>query len=320
MAVWTAAVVVWGAACRAAPDSSVAPDAPPGPAPASAPAPAPAAHASATPSAVPAADGDRAVTELKAAARRRLAADRAAVANRMGFEQALERLARDARMTRMFQRIPRGVIDPAAVRQALVRHAKAQGIDLRARDVTLGASPPGQAVPLEHRGAKPYPYTEHQLLEPLPIAIRLRGADEAAAKRFYRLLPGGVEILVDLTARWRQGRDTWLGGSLYRWRDVTPPRHLVEPPTLGSLAREAGVQIPQGHPRLPEVQALLDQWAPLRPALERVLEAAGRAHLEGARAALYRHKTRAIEGRSLPPLGPRPAPPTPPPSDPGAEP
>ena len=168
---------------------------------------------------------DAAIIEIKAAARKRLAADRAAVANRLGFEQALEHLARDARMTRMYERIPDGVIDPEALGQALVRYAKGQGVQLSLADVTLGASPPGEAVPLEYRGDHPYPYTEHQLLEPLPISVRLRGAGDAAVERFYRLLPGGVATLVDLTARRREGPDTVLSGAIYRWRDVTPPRH-----------------------------------------------------------------------------------------------
>jgi len=292
-------------ACRGAPEHAPPADAtsrPPARAPSAADAVAPA----------PAEDADAAIVELKAAARKRLAADRAAVANRVSFEQALERLARDARMTRMYDRIPDGAIDPGQVRQALARYAQSQGVALAPSDVTLGASPPGEAVPLEYRGDHPFPYTEHQLLEPLSITIRLRGASDEAVHRFYRMLPGGVGLLVDLTERWREGEDTVLSGHVYRWRDVTPPRHLVAPPTLASLARAAGVHVPQGHPRLGEVKGLLDEWAALRPALERVLEVAGRAHLAGARADLYLHKTRAIEARRLPPLGAQAGPRQPP--------
>ncbi len=241
---------------------------------------------------------DRAVSELRAAALKRLASDRAVASNALGYEQALARQEAAREGTGMAAHLPRGPIDAAALEATLRRLARDEGLLVVALEI--GPEVPAAPVPAEHRGAGPYAYSDAQLFATRPLTLTLGGATEAALGRYYAaVVAAGVPLPV-FEARERSAAGVILRGLLYRESDAAPPRHLVPPVDRAALAAAAGVTVPVGHPRLAEVDALLAQRAALSPKLEAAMAALGRSHLAAARLRFYRELTERLQARPLP--------------------
>ena len=243
-------------------------------------------------------EADRALVELKGAARALVAADRAAIANRLGYEQAVTRHLREMEATGFRRRLPPGAPTADALRPALEAHAAAHGLTLV--EVTVSPSEPGDPVPAEHRGEGPYPYAVDQLFTRSAVAIKLRPLDDARLDAFYRTLPSGAGPMLDIAGLREEGDEATLTGYAYGVRAVTPPVHVVRAPTLEELAIQAAVKAPAGHPRLAEVQALLDEDASLQTDLAGSMAVLGRAHLLGTQFRFFTERVGAIEARPLP--------------------
>jgi hypothetical protein len=285
-----------GVACG----SKAPPSAPPAPAlaPAST-APDLASRAAGTARPEPSA-ADRALVELKGAARKRLAADRAVISNRLGYEQALAKHARDAQGTRMRDRIP-AEVTASGLEAEVAAHARAHGLTLVT--LALGEAADGPPVPAATAATGPYPFSAAQLVATRALTLTLRPADEAALSAFWRRLPAGVGPLLDLTERRLDAAgDAVLSGHVYQFREVAAPAPEVRAVRLEELAREAGVAVPAEHPRLAEVRALLDEHAALGSDLAASLAVLAQTHLVGERSRFFRDRVKAVEARSLPPL------------------
>lgn len=234
---------------------------------------------------------DAATAELVAAARKRMAADEALVANSPGVLLALKKQERQRTDARMNTRVPRG---PAADDPMSDKIGVELMADIRAAADEAGVLINGpkvvshtaaRPVPAEHRGDGPYEYGIDQLFEAIGFEVELPAGDAAAVRRLIEALdrkdrpvpfvrelrPIAGGIVLDAT---------WL-----RQVDVKPPRHVVPPLTLGELAIAANVPIPDRAP--PEVAAILEQHAALEPKIDVALEVLGQSHLEAARYRFY---------------------------------
>lgn len=253
--------------------------------------------ASAPPSVKPVPDADRAIDELVAAAKKRLASDKAVASNQRGYEKAIAKHERDHEGMRLTERLP-FELDQAALEEALSAHAERHGLSLV--ELKLGKVAEPAAVPDVHRGDGPYRYTLDQLIGRVPVAVRVSPPDLAKLEPFFVKLPAAARPMLDLAGLEIAGDVAILTGHAYIRRRVTPPKHLPAEVTLESLAEAADVAVPAGHPRLAEVAELIAQHRELRPSLEGALEALATAHLMGSHFAFYEGRVREIERRRLP--------------------
>ncbi|MCB9786859.1 MAG: hypothetical protein H6744_09220 [Deltaproteobacteria bacterium] len=237
----------------------------------------------------------RAIAELKAAARRRLAADRAAASNRLGYEQSLARQRRDAQGTGMDERIPARPIDAAALESALASPVRAAGGRLRA--VRLGDAALARPVPQRWDVEGPYPFEPEQIVARRPLAVEVDAPDEATLARIYEALRRAEGPLLDVDALRTAGGVATFVGAVYQRRDVQPPTHGVAEPSLDELARGAGVTVPEGHPGLSEVRALLAQDRALAAELGEALATLSTLDLESRVFQFYRLRAKSVATR-----------------------
>ena len=272
----TIAALAIGVACgRSEPPSEVAP-------------PDPAAQAAA----------DAAVQELKAAARKLLAADKAVVANLLGYEQAIEKHHRDMRGAGMPRRMPDQPITADALRPRIQAHARQYGLELVKFKLATPAE--GAPLPATHGGPGPYHYDIAQIIAQIPVVIEVKPSDEAKLRPFFLNLRQIMGPLPDLVTLRVQDDRALLYGTLYQRRDISPPRMKIHTPTRDELAAKAGVTLPANHPGLAEVDALLEEHRELHPELSRSIMALGQAHLLGTQFQFYRQRMEAVEKRPLP--------------------
>ncbi|MGM0574244.1 MAG: hypothetical protein ACQEXJ_00735 [Myxococcota bacterium] len=243
-------------------------------------------------------EADRAFVELKAAAKRLVAADRAVLNNRRGYEQAVERHRRDLALFGLNARIPTSAISPGLVEARIRDPAREAGLTVRSVKVGEADEPP--PVPAEHRGEGPYRYDVDQVVARHPVTITVTPADEQALRSFFRRALAGEGLMLDLVGVRIEGDEATFSGQVVRRRDVTPPVHVVETPGLEALADEVGVQVPTGHPRVDEVRALLDEHREMEAKLASAMKALGRAHLLGRLFQFHRGRAKAIERRPFP--------------------
>ena len=270
--------------------------------PAAAPIPTP-SPASSSKEAAPSAVEDRAIAELKAKAKMALRADRTVVENRLGYEQAVKRHARDAQGTGQADRLPMGPLLLQQVELALVEHLEKH--ELKAVEVTLGAAEAGPPLPAEHVGEGPYPWKVDQFIERRPLVLTVTSDDPKRLEPFFRAISTRCSLLLELVSVQLQEGKARFTGYAYARRDVTPPTHVPTSPSLADLAKEAKVAVPTGHPRLPEVEALLAEHKALLPQLASSMAALGQAHLAGRVFQFYRTRVEEIGRRSFPkPIGP----------------
>lgn len=271
------------------PESAEAPASPSVAPTADVPAPAAAAEPSAA---------DKALVALKAEARKVVAADRTAVGNKVSYDQAVERHERNMEGVGLNQKLGSEPLTEASLRVALTRHSLTKGLVIE--KVRLGAPPRQPAVPAEHRGKGPYRFQPDQIIATAPLEVVVATDDLGDLEAWWRTLPTGVDPLVELVAlSIANGRATFHGTAYWR-RQVTPPVHVTETPTMAQLAEQARVAIPAGHPRLPEVEALLAEHRSVRAELAPAMAALGKANLLGTLFQFYRQRVGAMESRSFP--------------------
>ena len=237
--------------------------------------------------------------ELKARARTLLVADRTAVKNLRGYEQAVERHRRDMAAVGLEERLPVAPLSKGQIEVALVEHL----IHHRLKLVQARLGPPESAppVPAEHAGRGPYTYLTDQLIERTPLVLQVEPADLTQLQGFFKDVCHRSSVMLDLVAVTLNGDSrASFSGYAYARRAVTPPRHLTSTPTLAELAAIARVEVPRGHPRLAEVDALLDEHRALHTELAKSMTALGEAHLLGALFQFYRGRVADLAARSFP--------------------
>ncbi|MFT7580558.1 MAG: hypothetical protein ACI9MR_002229 [Myxococcota bacterium] len=230
-------------------------------------------------------DADRVLVELKGEAKKRLMADRAVSKNTFGYSQARERHERLRTESDMGRHLPRTAIEAKPVIAVIQKTAADLGII--ASDVVIGATLPVTALPSEHTGARPFVYEPNQLLERTRIRLTLETGDEAVSRTLHAALLGAPMPLLRIEQHSVDGTTTTLVGVLYREATITAPRHVLPEVTLASLAKDAGVAVPAGHPRLGEVEALVREHAGLRPDLLSARKALVESHLAATRSRFY---------------------------------
>ncbi len=260
--------------------------------------PTPAAATAKTPKAPPS-PADRALVELKAKARTLLAADRTAIKNQHGYDQAVTRHRRDMAAVGFEERLPLAPLRKGQVEVALVEHLIHHGLTLvQAR---LGPPEPAEPVPAEHAGRGPYKYATDQIVERTPVVLTVSPAKLAPLEGFFKDVCHRASVMLDLVAVTlsADGKATFTGYA-YARRAVTPPKHTTRTPTLAELAVAAGVELPTGHARLSEVEALLDEHRALHTALAGSMKSLGEAHLLGAWFQFYRGRVQDLGARKFP--------------------
>lgn len=250
-------------------------------------------------------EASQAFAELRAVAKRRLAADRAAVDNRLGYEQSLARQRRDAEGTGMNERIPRAPIAADVLEAALAALVRESGG--RLVDVRLGEAAAAKAVPATWDAEGPYPYEAAQLVARRPLAVELERADDAVLARVFEALRRADGPLLDLEALRVDGEHATFVGAVYQRREVAPPKHGVAAPSLEQLAAAAGVAVPVGHPRLGEVEAMVAEDRALGPDLAQSLATLSELDLESRVFQFYRERAKAVGSRAFAELTRAPA-------------
>lgn len=239
----------------------------------------------------------RALAELKALARRRLAADRAAVQNRLGYEQALARQRRDAEATGMNVRIPTDPVDASLVEAALAAPIRETGG--RLRDVRVGVGGAAKAVPATWEVEGPYPFESDQLVMRLPLAVEVEAADDAVLTRVFEVLRRAEGPLLDVDALRIEGESAIFVGAVYQRREVSPPKHGVASPEVAALAQTAGVALPKDPAALAEVEALLDEDRALATDLGEAIATLSLLDLESRVFQFYRQRAKAVASRGF---------------------
>lgn len=242
---------------------------------------------------------DRALVELRVAAKKRLAADRAVASNAFGYEQALSRHERERVESRMAVHVPRD-LDGEAVERELRALAEAQGM------LTLGfelhARVPARALPTSHRGDAPFAYSDDQLFDERPFTWSLGGATEAGLVRLYRAIQGSGAPLPVVRRAVRSASGLTLEGVFLVAAPLRPPRHVVETMTLETIALAAGVELEgDDEDRAREALApLIAEHEALLSELQKAVDALGLAHLAGRRMEAYRALVERVGQAPLP--------------------
>ncbi len=240
----------------------------------------------------------QAIAELKAEARKLLAADKAVIANRHGYEQSVAKHLRVMEETGMDLRIPDSSLDAEALEKELAVYAGPLGLSVV--QLRLGAAKAPAPLPQRHTKSGPFPYEIDQLFERRPLRLTLRPQDLDALRTFWTNLPRRDAPMLDLPTLLLEDEGATFTGFAYSRRAVKPPIHEPRTPTLEELAARASVPIPPGHPRLAEVEGLLAEHRSLSDEIAASLEVLGRSHLMGSWFRFYRGRAKEIEGRAFP--------------------
>lgn len=244
----------------------------------------------------PSATPDPRCAEIVAAAKKRIAADRAVIANQPGVARALDRQRRQRVDSGMEARLVPAGMHVAALDKASRAAAEEVGLVVVALEVT--AAPEPEAVPAEHRGSAPYAYRREQLFVSFPFTVRFGGATKDDVGDWLTALDRAADTpLPFVFGIERERQDAVVRGGFLEEVDVTPPRHIAQAMTIKSLAADLGIAPPPPRERfdagqLQVLDRLIAEHAELMPRIDEALVLLGRSHLEAERFRLYR---RAVE-------------------------
>ncbi len=242
----------------------------------------------APPPTVPTEATDPRVLEILAAAKKRLAADKALVSNRSSYERDLQRQLRQREETQMQARLMPASMDDHALEDALRAAASDAGVVL----VSLRIQHPPEPVPVpsEHRELGAYRYQPGQLFGAYKVSARLGGGDDKKVAAWLEALVAAKAPLPFLIKSDKVDGDMVVEARCLIEYAVNPPWHIVEPLTIASLAAAAKVEAPPegafGAERA-TLDALIAEHTKLLPEIDRTLKALGRSHLEAERFRVY---------------------------------
>ncbi len=241
---------------------------------------------------------------LRVASRKLLAADQAIVANQLGYSQAVEKTQREIKEMELGRRMPAEPVTVEALRpqvEALVLQSRLKLVELK-----VGAPAPIRAVPKTHPGPGPYEYHAEQLIGQQPVSIIVEPADDRNAAALYERLKGAPGVFIDVNAVMStpKGERLMLSGIIPMLRAVDPPKQVVRTPSLSDLARQSGVELPQGDYPTEDIQKNLDAHRALLPELEKSMAFLAKTHLLGLQLRFARQRLETNRQRPFPkPMG-----------------
>ncbi len=231
---------------------------------------------------------DPRAAEVLAAAKKRLAADKALVGNRLGYERDLERQLRQRVDSQMQARLMPATMTPEALEDGLRKAAAEAALVLVSLTIEAPLAP--VVVPAEHHGKGAYRYAPDQLYGAYALTARFGGADEAKVGGWLEALDDAKLPLPFVAKIERVGNDVVVRARCLVEFAVAPPRHVVAPLTIESLAAAAGVEAPPREAfgaELATLDALIAAYTKLMPEIDRTLVALGASHLEAERFRIY---------------------------------
>ncbi len=231
---------------------------------------------------------DARVLEILAAAKKRVAADKALVSNRSSYERDLQRQLRQRTESQMQARLMPASMDDHALEDVLRGAATDAGVVLVS--LRIEHPPEPTPVPSEHRGFGAYRYTPAQLFGAYKVTARLGNADDKTVGAWLEALVAAKAPLPFLVKTDKVDRDVVVEARCLIEYSVNPPWHLVEPLTISSLAAAANVEAPPKEAfgaELTTLDALIAEHTQLLPEIDRTLKALGRSHLEAERFRIY---------------------------------
>lgn len=231
---------------------------------------------------------DPRVLEILAAAKKRLAADKALVSNRSSYERDLQRQLRQRTESQMQQRLMPPSMDDHGLEDVLRGAAGDAGVVLVSLRIEHPPAP--LPVPSEHRELGAYRYQPGQLFGAYKVTARLGNADDKKVGAWLEALVAAKAPLPFLVKTDKVDADMVVEARCLIEYAVAPPWHIVEPLTIASLAAAANVDAPPREAfggELAILDALIAEHTKLLPEIDRTLKALGRSHLEAERFRVY---------------------------------
>ena len=241
---------------------------------------------------------------LRVASRKLVIADRAIVANQLGYQQAVEKTRRQIKELDLARRMPPEPLTAEVLRpriEALVRQSRLELVDLK-----VGSQSATRAIPKSHSGPGPYQYHPDQLIGQQPVSIIVSPANDANASALFERLKALPAPFIDVNAVMVSGNDERLilSGVIPMLRSVDPPVQAVRTPSLSELTRRTGVEIPAGDYPTGDIQKTLDEHHELLGDLKKSMALLAKTHLLGLQLRFARQRIEANKQRPFPtPMG-----------------